>query len=279
MNDIQYLDKYMTEAQSYPLLTRKEEKECATIIRSFKGGKQEQEAREKLVNCNLRLVVKFAHVYHSKSSVPINELIGAGNLGLIKAVDNFDPEKFNTKFSTFALCWIKQGIFKAIYLHNDSVHVPIHIVNGAWKHKKLKGLKFSDEKMAEELDVNAEGLKKIKQSNRSVFSLDQEVFDNSGHEGRSIRWEEMISDKKTSKPDDALEQKETMEMINEALGELKPLYRDLITRRFFMGEKENYQTTANKYGCTGEAIRQHLDKALKSFKFKIKNKMKLDCVE
>ena len=277
MNDTQHIDKYMAEARSYPLLTVKEEKECATIIRRFKGGKQKQEAREKLVNGNLRLVVKYAHVYHSQSSVSINELIGAGNLGLIKAVDNFDPQKFKTKFSTFAVYWIKQGIFKAIYLHNDAVHIPIHIVNGAWKHNKLKHLKFSDEKIAKELDVSAEGLKRIKQSNRYLFSLDQEVFDNStSGGGRAVRWEEMISDKNNSLPDEALEKKEMREMIDETLNELKPLYKDLIVQRFFMGGKENYQTTAKKYGCTGEAIRQHLDKALKSFKFKIKNKMKLD---
>ena len=274
---MQYIDRYMTEAKSYPLLTRKEEKECAKIIRSFKVGKQKQEAREKLVNSNLRLVVKYAHVYHSRSSVPLKDLIGAGNLGLVKAVDNFNPQKFKTKFSTFAVYWIMQGIFKAIYLHNDAVHVPIHIVNSACKHKKLNDGELTNKEMAEELDVTARGLKKIKQSHKSVFSLDQEVFDkNDGNDTRTVRWEEMISDTSATLPYEVIEKREMMEMIDETLNELKPLHRDLIVRRFFMGSKENYQTTAKEYGCTGEAIRQHLDKALKSFKMKIQSKMKID---
>ena len=195
MNDHEYLRSFMSEAASHPLLTSKKEKELAGIIR--KGGKQKQTARTELMECNLKLVIKYANYYSKRSNVPIRDLIGAGAAGLATAVDRFNPDKFNTRFSTFAVPWIKQSIFRTLYEFGDFVHVPIHVANESMRYKRMKNEKsdLSEEKIRIEMDITHAGLRKIKQSQQPVFSLDQEVG-KSNSEGDAAKVGDIIPDKK-----------------------------------------------------------------------------------
>src|ERR1041384_3026027 len=113
---------YMQEIRNTPLLTREEEIKLATQVRRGDKG-----ARERMIKANLRLVVKIAHDY-SYLGLPLLDLINEGNIGLMKAVERFDPKK-GAKLSTYAALWIKQSIRRALSNQSKTIRLPAHIVD------------------------------------------------------------------------------------------------------------------------------------------------------
>src|SRR2546425_7662164 len=120
---------YLREIGQVPLLTPKEEIELAARIK--KGDKN---ARMKMIKANLRLVVKIAHDY-SNLGLPLLDLISEGNIGLMKAVERFDPKK-GGKLSTYAAWWIKQSIKRALANQSKTIRLPVHLVDKIAKMKR-----------------------------------------------------------------------------------------------------------------------------------------------
>ena len=114
-----YSDKtFLNDIKDIPLLTSEREQELGAIVQKRKSGKQKDAAITELVQHNLKLVLKEAQKYSQCSGVGLEELYNAGRAGLIKAAYGYNPEKFNTRFSTYATPWIRQGIREVV--HGDS---------------------------------------------------------------------------------------------------------------------------------------------------------------
>ena len=153
---------FIEEVKDVPLLTITRERELLKTICSFKGGKRREMAIEELVKHNLRWAAKQAFYYSHRCAIDVQELYSAAKSGLVKAALMFDP-KFKTRFSTYATPWIQQRIKELIY-HSAPVKIPIHVINGVIKHKKMvnenDGVDVSDDAIQEELDITTTAVDK-----------------------------------------------------------------------------------------------------------------------
>ena len=288
MFDDDILQKYCNVADTYDLLTSKREKELALTIRKYKGGKLKQQAREELINHNLKLVIKLAFYFYKKeklysngqerSELTIMDLIGAGNIGLTRAVDLYNPKKFKTRFSTYAVPWIKQGITSLLCSHNSVIHVPAHIIAGSQKYKNIekkdKGGQLSDKDMMNILEVSEKGLKNLKKSKIKSFSMDASVKNgqkSSGDESnKTLR--DFIPDIKQNSPFEMTAKNDTSDIIEKALKELDPVSRDVIEGQYLNPNKVNLRDLGKKHKLSGERIRQIKEIALDKMKWKLKRK-------
>src|ERR1700680_3864572 len=146
---------YLREIMQTPLLTAQQEIELAARIK--KGDKQ---ARAEMIKANLRLVVKIAHDY-SNYGLPLLDLISEGNIGLMKAVERFDPKK-GGKLSTYGSWWIKQSIKRALANQSKTIRLPVHLVDKISKMRRTAmrlqeelGREPNDEELGEELGITA----------------------------------------------------------------------------------------------------------------------------
>jgi len=129
-----YMDLYLRDISAYPQLSKAEELELAIRIRNPSSDDDKQKAIQCLINSNLRLVVSIARRYASMR-IPIMDIITEGNLGLIRAAELFDPEKFNAKFSTYATNWIKQSIQRAL-IFRFRLSIPTYLIADINAHQK-----------------------------------------------------------------------------------------------------------------------------------------------
>src|SRR5579863_1963104 len=145
---------YLREIGQVPLLTSQEETDLAARIK-----KGDREARALMIKANLRLVVKIAHDYVNLG-LPLLDLVSEGNIGLMKAVERFDPAK-GGKLSTYAAWWIKQSIKRALANQSKTIRLPVHLVDkiskmrrAAMKLQEILGREPTDEELAEELGIS-----------------------------------------------------------------------------------------------------------------------------
>jgi len=279
------MQKYFKVADSYELLSPKREKELAGIIREFKGGKQKQAAREELMNHNLKLVIKMAYQFYNnennyprgrgRSELTIMDLISSGNVGLMKAVDLYNPLKFKTRFTTYATGWIKQGMYALLYSYNTVVHIPTHIVDNSRKYKNItqkdKNGKLKDEDMMKLLDVTKAGLRNIKNSKIFTFSMDATIS-SEGSSDEERTYKEFIPDNKQVSPYEETAKNNTSILIREALELLDPISRDIIQGQFLNPSKVRLSDLGKKHKMSGERVRQIKEKALNKLKWKLKDK-------
>lgn len=277
------VDKYYKMVNSFELLTFKREKELAAIIRQYKGGKQKQVAREELMNHNLRLVVKLAFQFYKKennsstgkgrSGITLMDVINAGNVGLMKAVDLYNPTKFKTRFSTYATLWIKQGMLSLVYTYNSVVHIPDHIVNDARKYRKLddKNGYIPDKEMMKRLQVTEKGLENIKKSKITSFSGDIEVTNREGMDGMQT-YRDLIPDTQHVSPYEEMAQKDSVNSMIDVLNILDPVSRDIIEGQYLNPNKVKLSTLGKKHKLCGERIRQIKEMALDKLKRELKNR-------
>ncbi|MFO7915877.1 MAG: RNA polymerase sigma factor RpoD/SigA [Candidatus Krumholzibacteriales bacterium] len=155
--------KYFREVSKYPPLSREEEYRLAIRVREG-----DEEAKKKMILSNLRLVISIAKSY-TNHSVPFLDLIEEGNMGLIKAVDRFDPER-GFRFSTYSSWWIKQYISRAVANYSRTLKIPIHIFKLMIKYFDLEGL-TAREKRAE-LGISERRFKTLEQLIKNIRALD-----------------------------------------------------------------------------------------------------------
>jgi RNA polymerase sigma factor (sigma-70 family) len=258
-----------------PVLSREDELALVKIIMKLKSGTQRQEARDKLIKSNMKLVIKEAARVTGVSGVPIMDLIGAGIEGLCMAIDRFDPCTYKTKLSTYAVPWIKLKIGKCVFSANSNVYIPRHIKEQSRKyHKSFKDGDdaLNDKDLMKELDVTEKSLRNIKAANAHVLSLDAPRFADNGDEQETTTIGDAIPNNSAVSAEKIVQAQDAMEMISSQLSGLDPIASDIITRRYLSDEKEGLAEIGKDYDMTGERIRQIEFKALKLLRRRMKNR-------
>jgi RNA polymerase nonessential primary-like sigma factor len=244
---------YLKEIEFSPLLTAEEEVIFGRLARDG-----DESARKRMITCNLRLVVKIARRYMNRG-LALLDLIEEGNLGLIRAVEKFDPER-GFRFSTYATWWIRQTVERALMNQTRTIRLPIHVI------KELNQYLRTARKMAQELDREPsveevalvmgrphEAIEKLLDLSERVTSLDLP----SGRENdRPIM--EIIADESSSEPVEILEDSEIIQSVDVWLNELDIKQREVIVRRFGLHgfERATLEEVGAEMGVTRERVRQ-----------------------
>jgi RNA polymerase primary sigma factor len=266
---------YLKEIGKIPLLTPEEEVELAK-----RASEGDEEAKRKLIEANLRLVVSVAKRYIGRGLLFL-DLIQEGNLGLIKAVEKFDYRK-GFKFSTYATWWIRQAITRAIADQARTIRIPVHMVETMNKIHKVTsqltqelGRKPTDEEIAERVGLPVERIREISLMGQEPLSLEMPVG-----EDEDNRLADFIENKGLSPADYAI-QNSLKKDINELLNELSEREREILKLRF--GLVDNQPRTLEEVGrlfnVTRERIRQIEAKALRRLRHPSRSKKIKDYLE
>ncbi|MDD6679037.1 MAG: RNA polymerase sigma factor RpoD [Firmicutes bacterium] len=254
---------YLKEIGQVHLLTVEEEVELAKRV-----SEGDQEAKNKLTEANLRLVVSIAKKYSGRG-LHILDLIQEGNTGLIRAVDKFDWTKGN-KFSTYATWWIRQAITRAIADQARTIRVPVHmveVINKATRcNRKLVqelGREPTVEEIAKELGMPVEKIIEANRTAADTLSLDTPVGD---EEDTSIG--SFVEDEATPGPADATSNALLSEALTEILNTLTDREADVLRMRFGMcdGRTHTLEEVGQLFGVTRERIRQIENKAIRKLR-------------
>jgi len=253
------LDLYLREISRTPLLTIAEECDLAERI---KMG--DEEARSHLIRANLRLVVKIARDY-SGYGVSLNDLISEGNIGLMQAVERFDPEK-GGKFSTYGAWWIKQSVKRALANQSKTIRLPVHMVDKIARMRRIAsmlaealGREPTDDEIAAELGLPRQKIAMLKQSAQRQSSLDAPVG-----EGEVKLQGDIITDESAPDPLEALTDKNLREQISDLLHVLNERERKIIDDRFGLNGLKPMllEDVGREFGVSRERIRQLQNVAL-----------------
>jgi RNA polymerase primary sigma factor len=265
------LKLYLREISKTPLLTPDEEVELAKRIK--KGDK---EARSHMIRANLRLVVKIAQDY-SGYGLPISDLISEGNIGLMKAVERFDPKK-GGKLSTYAAWWIKQSIKRALANQSKTIRLPVHMVDKIAKMRRIStmlaealGREPTDEELAEEIGLPRRKLAMLKQASQRPTSLDAPI-----NEGEATEYGEIIGDERAVNPLEMLSDKNLQGQLDGLLSVLDERERKIIDERFGLTGKKpmTLEEVGRQFGVTRERIRQLQNSALTKMRRALRKKEK-----
>ncbi len=244
---------YLREISQYPLITVEEEVRLAARIK-----RGDRKAREKMIKANLRLVVKIAHDF-SNLGLPLLDLISEGNIGLMKAVERFDPSK-GGKLSTYASWWIKQSIKRALANQSKTIRLPVHLVDKIAKIRRVAskmaeelGREPSDHELAEELGLHVSKVEHLKNVAIRPASLDAPVGPEDG-----TRYGDLVSDDRAVDPFEELRDKDLREEVGDLLDVLDERERRIINFRFGLdgGRERTLEEVGQKFGVTRERIRQ-----------------------
>ena len=248
------LQLYLNEIRQTPLLTVQEEIKLAARIK--RGDKS---ARDHMIKANLRLVVKIAYDYH-QMGLPLMDLISEGNLGLIKAVERFDPAK-GGKLSTYAAWWIKQSMKRALANQSKTIRLPVHLVDKISRMRKMiakltdeLGREPENEEIAAELQIPTAKVALLKTVSVRPASLDAPV----GEDSDSSTLGDLVGDEAAVSPYEGLGDKNLKEDLNIMVNSLDPREASIIRLRFGLdGEKElTLEEVGRKFKVTRERIRQ-----------------------
>ena len=254
---------YLKEIGQIPLLSPEEEQELAQRV-----SEGDQQAKNKLTEANLRLVVSIAKKYSGRG-LHILDLIQEGNTGLIRAVDKFDYTKGN-KFSTYATWWIRQAITRAIADQARTIRVPVHmveVINKATRcNRKLVqelGREPTLEEIADELNLPIEKIIEANRTAADTLSLDTPVGD---EEDTTIG--SFVEDDNTPGPADATSNALLAEALSEILNTLTEREADVLRLRFGMydGKTHTLEEVGQIFGVTRERIRQIENKAIRKLR-------------
>ncbi|MBK1834006.1 RNA polymerase sigma factor RpoD/SigA [Roseibacillus ishigakijimensis] len=254
---------YMREISKTPLLTPEEEVELAERIK--KGDKA---ARTQMIKANLRLVVKIAQDY-SGYGLPLSDLISEGNIGLMKAVERFDPNK-GGKLSTYGSWWIKQSIKRALANQSKTIRLPVHMVDKIARMRRISamlaealGREPTDEELAEELGLPRRKLAMLKRAAQRPTSLDEPF----GEEDRGS-YGDVIGDERAVNPFDALADKNMHGHLDDLLEVLDERESKIIDARFGLNGRKpmTLEEVGREFGVTRERIRQLQNVALQKMR-------------
>jgi RNA polymerase primary sigma factor len=263
------LQLYLREIGQVKLLTPEEE---IALARRIKHG--DRQARERMINANLRLVVKIAREYEW-IGLPLLDLINEGNLGLMKGVKRFDPEK-GAKLSTYASWWIKQSIKRALANQSKTIRLPVHVVDRLARIRKagarlrgMLGREPTDEEVAADLGLDARRIRQYREAARAPVSLDGPIGDND-----ATPVSEVVADVNAAAPFDRLVKATDMALVREVLGTLKVRERKILTMRFGLddGEPKSLEAVGNRLGVTRERIRQIQQEVLQKLRVKLEKR-------
>ena len=263
--DSQYKDfikLYFNDISKIPLLNYEEEKE---IARKIKKG--DEEAKKKLIESNLRLVISIAKRFFG-SRLTFSDLIQEGNIGLIKAIEKFDPDK-EFKFSTYATWWIKQSITKAIADMSKHVRIPVHLIDEMNSYNKAYQLLFqklgrepTSKEIWQKLGFPIKKIKKLEEVIFGNVSLDREV----GDEGRDTL-ADLLEDGNTLRPDQIAERSALRNNLDMILGMLDDREAKIVKMRYGIdGPKFTLEQVGEEFDVTRERVRQIEQKVIQKLK-------------
>ncbi len=244
---------YLREIGQVKLLTPVEEIDLAARIR--KGDKK---AREQMIKANLRLVVKIAHDYES-FGLPLLDLINEGNIGLMKAVERFDPSK-GGKLSTYGSWWIKQSIKRALANQSKTIRLPVHLVDKiaklrrtALKLHEMFGREPTDDELADELGLSTTRVTLMRTASIRPTSLDAPISDED-----SINFSEVVQDENANTPYESLEEKTVTRMLQEMIKTLNAREATILRYRFGLdgASEKTLEEVGDGFGVTRERVRQ-----------------------
>jgi RNA polymerase primary sigma factor len=244
---------YLREIGRTPLLTPQEEIDLAARIK-----KGDREAETLMIKANLRLVVKIARDY-ANLGLPSLDLISEGNIGLMKAVERFDPA-MGGKLSTYAAWWIKQAIKRALASQSKTIRLPVHLVYKISKIRRASlqmsdelGREPSDDELAQEIGISRSKVSQLKTVSIRPASLDAPIsHDDSAELG------ETVGDEGAQTPFELLRDKDLRDEVSDLFEVLDDRERKIIFQRFGLdgGKPKTLEEVGKKFGVTRERIRQ-----------------------
>ncbi|WP_417440600.1 RNA polymerase sigma factor RpoS [Idiomarina sp.] len=258
---------YLGEIGFSPLLTAEEE-----VFYSRRALKGDKAARRRMIESNLRLVVKIARRY-SNRGLPLLDLVEEGNLGLIRAVEKFDPER-GFRFSTYATWWIRQTIERAIMNQTRTIRLPIHVVkelNVYLRAARELAHKLDHEPTAEDiaksLDKPVGDITKMLRLNERIGSVDTPI---GGDNDKALL--DILTDDTDTGPEGVLQDENLKGNITEWLQSLNQKQREVLARRFgLMGyEPSTLEDVGREIGLTRERVRQIQVEALRKLRDSLK---------
>ncbi len=263
--DVDPTQLYLNEIGFTSLLTAEEE---------FHYGKLAREgdvaARNRMIESNLRLVVKITRKYHNRG-LALLDLINEGNLGLMHAVEKYEPER-GFRFSTYATWWIKQSIERAFMNQTRTIRLPVHVIKelniyltAAKKMTRELGREPSPEEIAAKLDRPVEEVKQALHLTDDAISADA-IVGNSEEGGKSLM--DMLPDTNIVNPVDTLVQEDLSNSLTQCLEELDERQRQVVCRRFGLEgfERQTLEVVGQAVGLTRERVRQIQLLALKELR-------------
>jgi RNA polymerase nonessential primary-like sigma factor len=254
---------YLNEIGSSPLLSAEEEVHFSRLAQQG-----DESARKRMIESNLRLVVKIARRYMNRG-LAFLDLIEEGNLGLIRAVEKFDPER-GFRFSTYATWWIRQTIERAIMNQTRTIRLPIHVVkeiNTYLRAARSLAQKLDHEPSAEEiaqlLDKPIEDVERMLGLNERTASTDTSIMNDSD---KTLL--ETIADSNAPDPVDTLQQEDVHSNLEECLAQLSAKQREVVERRFGLHghQVSTLEEVGREIGVTRERVRQIQMDALRKLK-------------
>lgn len=246
--------KYFLEVSRYPLLSREDEYRLARKVREG-----DEEAKRMMILSNLRLVISIAKSY-TNHNVPFLDLIEEGNMGLIKAVDRFDPEK-GFRFSTYSSWWIKQYISRAIANYSRTIKIPIHIFKLMIKYFDMEG--FTAGEKIEELGISEKRFQTLEQLIKNIRALDvSNTIDKYNQLADNIRVEDDID------PEQIILNQIEHEQLSELIDRLSDRERFILKIRygFSDGAPHTLADIGGRMNVSRERVRQLEKKALRKLK-------------
>jgi RNA polymerase nonessential primary-like sigma factor len=251
LNDVTQI--YLNEIGANPLLTAAEE---ASLTRRVKGG--DFEARQIMIERNLRLVVNIAKHYLNRG-IPLLDLVEEGNLGLMHALEKFDPDR-GFRFSTYATWWIRQNIERAIMNQSRTIRLPVHVVKELNQvlrmQRNLEALgngEFSLEEVASQLGKSVDEVRALLALGEHTASLDAPL-----DVDPSLSIGESLADEQVDSPDSQIQNAEVQELVRDWIKKLNDKQRMVIRHRYGMDECEvmTLEELASELGLTRERVRQ-----------------------
>jgi RNA polymerase primary sigma factor len=262
------LKLYLREIGKVKLLTPDEEMALAARIK--KGDKK---AREQMIKANLRLVVKIARDYEGLG-LPLLDLISEGNIGLMKAVERFDPQK-GAKLSTYGSWWIKQAMKRGLANQSKTIRLPVHMVDkisrmnrASSRLQEALGREPTDEELAEALSIKPSRVAQMRMTATRPSSLDAPV---GGEDGGTFG--EMVQDESAENPCEELQAKGICRMLKSMVKNLTTREANILRARFGLegGRIKTLDEVGDDFGITRERVRQIQNIALRKLRVMVEN--------